>query len=79
MALKPENIYFDTGCHVTTISSDLADESPIKDASLPQDARRNLNTGGYAVIQVDSIFRLTGFDLELTFVARIVPRERMPN
>ena len=74
----PEHTLFlwDTGCHVTTISADLITPAFYQYIQGPAYESR---TSDLAVISVDARLQLSNTSIDMSFIARIVPREMMPN
>lgn len=77
--VKSSNTYWDTGCHVSCISDDIVDDSFLEYARGPENAAYAVSEGNDIIVQVNSILRFTNIDLEISFIARIVPRARFPN
>lgn len=77
--VKSPNTYLDTGCHVSYISDDIVDDSFREYARGPENAAYAVSEGNDIIVQVNSILRFTNIDLEISFIARIVPRARFPN
>jgi len=67
---------WDTGCHITTISADLITPAFRKYVQGPAYKAR---TSELSIISVDGRLQLSNTSIDMSFIARVVPRKRMPN
>ena len=65
-----------TGCHITTISVDLITPAFRQYVQGPAYESR---TSDLTIISVDAKLQLSNTSIDMSFIARIVPMERMPN
>lgn len=61
------------------ISDDIVDDPFLEYARRPENAAYAVDEGNDIIFQVDSILRFTNIDLEISYIACIVPRARFPN